>query len=98
MPNSDRSLKAILAIIAFFLGLIAVRPFFEPTTTAHAQTARFDHVFIASTVFLYKGQQGMLVMDRRNANVWFIPKVSDQFQDPIYVMRLPFEKLDHGPQ
>jgi hypothetical protein len=98
MWKADRTLKAILAIIAVFLGIIAMRPFFDPPTTALAQSARFDHVFIASTVFLYKGNQGMLVMDRRNANVWFIPKVSDNFQDPIYVMKLPFEKLDHAPQ
>ena len=98
MPKSDRTLKSILAIIALFLGIIALRPLFDPPTTALAQPARFDHVFIASAVFLYKGQQGMLVMDRRNANVWFIPKVSDSFQDPVYVMKLPFDKLDHAPQ
>jgi hypothetical protein len=97
MPN-DRSMKVILASIAFFLGMIAVRPLFEPSTTVVAQAARFDHVFIASSVFLYKGQQGMLVMDRRNANVWFIPKVDERFKEPVFVMRLPFEKLDQAPQ
>lgn len=98
MANFDRSVKVSLASIAFFLGMIAVRPLVEPYTTVFAQPARFDHVFIASTVFLYKGQQGMLVMDRRNANVWFIPKVGEQFKDPIFVIRLPFDKLDHAPQ
>jgi hypothetical protein len=97
MVKIDRTLKVILAVIAFFLGMIAVRPYFEPPTQVLAQSARFDHVYIAATTFLYKGQQGMLVMDRRNANVWFIPRTSDQFQDPVYVMRLPFEKLDQGP-
>jgi hypothetical protein len=97
MSNIDRSVKVILATIAFFLGMIAVRPLFEPSTTVLAQPARFDHVFIVSTVFIYKGQQGMLVMDRRNANVWFIPKLGDQFKDPTFVMRLPFEKLDQAP-
>jgi hypothetical protein len=98
MLKLDRSLKAILALIALFLGIIAMRPFLDPATTALAQPARFDHVFIAATTFLYKGQQGMLVMDRRNANVWFLPKVTDQFQDPVFVIKLPFEKLDQTPQ
>ena len=63
-----------------------------------AQSARFDNVNIVSPVFLYKGQQGLLEMDRRNANVWFIPKVNDQFGTPTFVLRLPFEKLDQAPQ
>jgi hypothetical protein len=37
-------------------------------------------------------------MDRRNANVWFIPKANDQFQDPAFVIRMPFEKLVQAPQ
>ena len=49
-------------------------------------------------MFLYKGQQGLLVMDRRNANVWFIPKANDQFQAPVFLIRIPFEKLDQAPQ
>jgi hypothetical protein len=98
MPKTDWTLKTILAMIALFLGVIALRPLFEPSIRAEAQAARFDHVFIAATTFLYKGQQGMLVMDRRNANVWFIPRVGDQFQNPVFVIRLPFDKLDQAPQ
>jgi len=49
-------------------------------------------------MFLYKGAQGLLVMDRRNANVWFIPKTGDQFGAPVFVIRVPFEKLDQAPQ
>jgi hypothetical protein len=51
-------------------------------------------VQVVATTFLYKGQQGLLVLDRRNANVWFIPKVSDQFQTPVFVVKLPFDKLE----
>ena len=98
MTRPDRTLKAILIAIALFLGIIALRPFFDPALKAQAQAARFDHVTIVSAVFLYKGQQGLLVLDRRNANVWFIPKKDDQFLDPVFVIRVPFEKLDQSPQ
>jgi len=98
MRKSDWTLKAILAVIALFLGIIALRPVVNPPDTVLAQSARFEHVFIAATTFLYKGQQGMLVMDRRNANVWFFPKSNDQFGEPVFVLRLPFEKLDQAPR
>lgn len=99
MYRSDWTLKATLILIAVFLGMIALGPLFNPTIKVEAQgAARFDHVFIVATTFLYKGQQGLLVMDRRNANVWFIPKANDQFQDPVFVIRMPFEKLDQAPQ
>jgi len=97
MERPDRMLKAILMAIALFLGVIALRPLFAPPIQAQAQAARFDHVFIVATTFLYKGQQGLLVMDRRNANVWFIPRVGDQFQAPVFVIRVPFETLDQPP-
>ena len=98
MQSSDRTLKALLLIIALFLAMIAVRPFFYPATSVLAQSARFDHVQLISATFLYKGQQGLLVLDRRNANVWFITKSGDQFQEPVFVIRVPFEKLDQAPQ
>ena len=53
---------------------------------------------IASTGFLYKGQQGMLVMDKRNGNVWFFPRVNEGFKDPVFVIRLQFEKIDQDPR
>jgi len=96
MKGPDRFLKVVLAAIAFFLGLIAVQPFVRPPVSVQAQSARFDHVMIVAATFLYKGQQGLLVLDKRNANVWFIPRVNDQFQDPIFVIRVPFEKLDQA--
>jgi hypothetical protein len=98
MHKPDRFLKTILATIALFLGIIALRPFFEPSVKAMAQTAKFDHVLIISPVFLYKGQQGLLVLDRRNANIWFFPRVDEQFRPPVFVLRLPFEMLDQTPQ
>jgi len=98
MQKSDRVLKAILIAIALFLGIIAIHPFIDPAASVMAQSAKFDHVYIVSPVFLYKGQQGILVMDRRNANVWFIPKVDEQFKAPVFVLKLPLEMLDQAPR
>ena len=98
MLKSDRTLKAILLAIAIFLGMIAFRPFYAPGVTAFAQSARYDHVYLASTTYLYKGRQGLLVLDKRNANVWFIPKLEDRFGDPVFIIRIPFDKLDQAPQ
>jgi hypothetical protein len=98
MVYFDRSLKAILLAIAVLLAMIALRPLAEPAGAVLAQTARFEHVQIVSPMFLYKGNQGILVMDRRNANIWFIPKLNEQYQSPVFVTRLPFDKLDQAPQ
>jgi hypothetical protein len=98
MWKPDWVLKTTLMVLTFFLGMIAVRPLLHPDHEVSAQSARFDHVYIVSPVFIYKGQTGLLVMDRRNANVWFIPKVDEKFQNPIYVFRVPFEKLDEVPR
>jgi hypothetical protein len=98
MQKPDRSLKAILITIALLLGVIAVRPFIETDSTVMAQSARFDHVYIIAPMFLYKGHQGMLVMDRRNANVWFIPKVNEQYKAPVFVLKVPLDLLDQAPQ
>src|SRR5215813_8580067 len=98
MQYAGRTTNVILAVIAVFLWMIALPSLFDPPNRVRAEPARFDHIFIVSTMFLYKGQQGLLVMDRRNANVWFIPKANEQFQTPIFIFRVPFEKLDQVPQ
>jgi hypothetical protein len=98
MRNNDSTLKMILLAIAVLLAVLVLRLFFDPLATVSAQSARFDHVMIASTGFLYKGQQGMLVLDKRNGNVWFFPKQNEAFQDPVFVMRLQFEKIDQAPR
>ena len=99
MIKSDWALKAILLAIAVFLGILALGPLFHPVVNVQAQGgARFDHVVIVATTFLYKGQQGLLVLDKRNGNVWFIPRSGDQFQDAAFVVRVPFEKLDQAPR
>jgi hypothetical protein len=98
MYKSDWTIRASLLTIVVLLGLLVGQGFFEHGTTVSAQSARFDHVLIASTTFLYKGQQGMLVLDKRNGNVWFFPKVNETFKDPAFVMRLQFEKIDESPR
>jgi hypothetical protein len=98
MRGIARTSRAALLAIAVFLGIIALQPFFAPPTKVQAQAARFDHVFIVATTFLYKGAQGLLVMDRRNGNLWFIPKAINSFQDPVFITRMQFEKLDNAPQ
>jgi len=97
MYEADRLIKVTLLVIAAFLGIIATRPFFDPPSTAHAQVARFEHIYIVSPLFLYKGDQGLLVLDQRNANIWFIPKRDEVYQNPVFVTRLPFDKLDQNP-
>jgi hypothetical protein len=98
MHKTDWTLRALLLAIVALLGLPVLKPFFETPPIVSAQSSRFDHVLIAATVFLYKGQQGMLVLDKRNGNVWFFPRVNEGFQDPVFVMRLQFEKIDQDPR
>lgn len=98
MPRIDWTTRVTLLAIALFLGIIALRPLLEPPTAVQAQAARFDHVFIVSSMYLHKGQQGLLIMDRRNGNVWFIARQeTGVFQDPVFLMRMQWEKLDQTP-
>jgi hypothetical protein len=94
----DWTVRGTLLAIACFLGLIAMRPLVVPESEVLAQSATFDHVYIVSSLFVYKGGQGLLVMDRRNGKVWFLPRRAEVgaplFADPVFVDRLPFEKLD----
>jgi hypothetical protein len=94
-------LHVLLLVIAFCLGAIAVRPYVHPERTALAFEGKFDYVDIVSPMFLYKGNQGVLLMDKRNGNIWFIGRgdeVDLSFKDPIFIARLPLEKLDQVPQ
>jgi hypothetical protein len=39
----------------------------------------------------------ILLLDKRNGNVWFIPKgdeINISFRDPSLVVRIPLEQLD----
>jgi hypothetical protein len=99
----DWTFRIVLLMLTVFTGVIALRPLIYPPRDVLAQAARFDHINILSPTFLYKGAQGLLLMDKRNGNVWFIPKGNDTSQAPFsgapaYIFRIPFEKLDSAPQ
>ena len=100
MHTFDRFSRIPLAAIAIFLGMIALRPLFDPPARVLAQSSRFDHVYVVSPSIGYKGQMGLLVMDRRNGNVWFIPKSvkAELYLEPLFLIRVPLEKLDQAPQ
>jgi hypothetical protein len=89
-------------LIALSLAVIALRPLYRPDTRVSADAPRFDHVQIVAPVFLYKGQQGLLLLDKRNGNIWFLGRSSDEmvlkYGEPVLVTQLPLEKLDQAPR
>jgi hypothetical protein len=94
-------LHVLLLAIALCLGAIAVRPYIHPGQIVLAADGKYEHVAIVSPMFLYKGNQGVLLMGKRNGNLWFIGKGDDvdlSFKDPVLMARLPLEKLDETPQ
>jgi len=97
MTKNDWTLRLLLLLIALFLGVRAFQPDAMPMQTVHAQTAQFDHINVVSPLFLYQGQQGLLLLDKRNGNVWFMPRKDAAYGDPQFILRVPFEKLDKQP-
>src|SRR4051812_30460373 len=69
MLKSDRNLKAILLKIALCFGIVVGVCFSMPPAW---RCGPRDSIMSSSRVhiFLYIVQQGMRVMDRRDANVW----------------------------
>jgi len=101
MYGSDWVLKVILLTIALLLGTVVLRPLFAPQARVSADAGQFDFVTIISPVFIYQGNQGVLLLDRRNGNVWFIGKGNQteiSFKDPVFVVRLPLERLNQAPR
>jgi hypothetical protein len=88
-------------MIAIFLGIIAFELWPGRLDRVYADSGRFDYVHVITTSFLYKGAQGVLVLDKRNGNIWFIGKGQDMekawFRDPVFIMKAPLEKLDQAP-
>jgi hypothetical protein len=86
-----------LVVIAILLGIIAARTS-GPMATVTADSGLYDYVQIVSPAYIYNGRQGLLVMDKRNGNVWFLAKHEENmklsFGDPAFVVRVPLEKLD----
>jgi len=103
MYRSEWLLKLAFLVIAVLFVAIVLHPYFKPDIKASADSGRFDYVCVVSPMFLYQGNQGVLMMDKRNGNVWFIAKSGDgtgniAFKDPVFVARLPLEKLDEAPR
>jgi len=101
MDRSDRMLKLVLFIIAVSLFMIATRPYLVPVTTVVADSGRFDYLNVVSPAYIYNGRQGLLLLDKRNGNVWFLGKnTSDNtkvtFGDPVFVVHVPLEKVDEA--
>ena len=73
----DNFVKIALSLIAVFLGLIALRPFFDPPAS-HAQASDSDF-YIEPGVHSLRApdgsreQLGKVVVDLRNGNVWGFP-------------------------
>ena len=103
MYRSDWLLKLTLMVIAILLAANVLRPYFKPDIKVLADSGRFDYVSIVSPLFLYKGHQGVLMLDKRNGDIWFIGERGDgsgsiAFREPVFVVRLPLEKLDEVPR
>ena len=77
--------------------MLVLRTGSGPIETVHAQAARFDHITIVSSLFLYDGERGLLLLDKRNGNVWFMPQRDKAYGDPSFILRVPFEQLDQQP-
>jgi len=97
--KTNFSLKLAILATTFLLGIVATGQLFEPGVKVQAEGARFDHVQIISTTFIHQGQLGLLLLDRRNGNVWFLPMSTDESRrdplgDPVFLVRVRFEKLD----
>ena len=103
MHRADWFLKVTFMVIAVLLGAIALHPYVKPDIKVLADSGRFNYVYVVSPMYLYQGHQGVLIMDERNGNVWFVAKVHDgsaniAFKEPVFVARLPLEKLDDAPR
>lgn len=95
--SHDRTTKLLLAAIVLLLAIQAFRPIMQPP--AVLAESRFDHISVLASSWLRKGHQGVLLMDRRNGNIWFMETPTQQggaFGEPDFVVRVPFEKLDQA--
>jgi len=87
--KSERQVRALLLLIAFFLGLIALRPYVSPPA-ARADQAEGYPVFVEPGVHMLRApdtsQQvlGKVVVDLRNGNVWGFPTLQqDPYPSPL---------------
>lgn len=97
----DKTTRIVLAVIAILLAVIAVELRTGRPQPVYADSSRFDHVQVVATSFIFAGNPGMLLLDKRNGNVWFLARGQDMaktwFKEPVFLIRVPFEKLDQPP-
>ena len=97
----NRTTRMILAVIAILLAVIAVELRTARPQSVFADSSRFDHVQVVATSFVFGGNTGLVLLDKRNGNVWFLPRGQDMaktwFKEPVFLIRVPFEKLDQPP-
>jgi len=80
ITRSDFYTKAVLTVIALFLGIVALRPVWSPQPV-RAQT-EYSFLYIEPGVTALRKPDGMtqvegkVVVDMRNGNIWGFPTLS----------------------
>src|SRR3954453_7023332 len=98
-PRMNRVLSTVVIIIGLIVAVIAFQAY-PLRSTAYADSGTFDYVYVISPAYLYKGNQGVLALDKRNGNIWFFGKSNSldvTYHDPVLITRLPLEKLNAAP-
>ncbi len=102
MSKTNSILNSLLVVMTVILAIELVLALHSmPGATVHADSGRYDYLQIVSPVYLYQGNQGVLLLDKRNGNVWFIGKGNEMtisFKTPVFVARLPLDKMDEAPR
>lgn len=94
MPTNDRTLKALLFVIAVFLGIIALHPYFTPAPVK-AQAVNSD-LYVEPGVYMLRSPSnqrqvlGKVVIDLRSGSAWGFPTLSS---DPY-----PSSALNSSPE
>lgn len=99
-PRKKRALSAAVIALGLFVSIIVFQAY-APKAQTYVDSSRFDYVYVISPAYVYRGNQGVLLLDKRNGNVWFFPRTNNldlAFRDPVLVSRLPLEKLDEMPR
>lgn len=90
------------ATLVLLVAVLAIQVYVLRPVTAYADSGRFDYIQVVATGFIYNGNPGLLLLDKRNGNVWFLPRGSDMkttfFKEPVFLIRVPFEKLEDQPR
>jgi len=90
------SLTFVILVAILLIAFLSLRSNLGLEVKA-ADTVRFDYVTIVSPAYVHQGNQGVLLLDRRNGNVWFFGRTNElgmAFKDPIMISRLPLDKLE----